>query len=421
MKQSWLFTKNRKEEPKDELATNAKWLIRGSYIHKESAGVYSFLPLGWRVLEKINQLIRREMASLGAQEIQLSAMQNIDLWRQSQRLDLPVAFKLKLNAGGESILAWTHEEPVTNLMRDHIRSYRDLPIAVYQIQTKFRNEERAKSGILRGREFLMKDMYSFHTNENELDQFYEQVKGAYLRIFEQVGLGDKTFVTFASGGAFSKYSHEFQTLAPSGEDLIYLDRERRVAVNEEVYNETVLSDLKLDATRLEKVTAIEVANIFKLGTKFSEPLNLRYVDESGNSQAVVMGCYGLGPSRLLGTIAELTADQRGLCWPSAIAPFKIHLLAISNKEQEVNIKAIADDFYRQFQTANIDVLYDDRELPAGVKLAEADLLGLPYRLVISSKTLTISSDQGELTERSSGQTSLLSPRAIIDQHPELKI
>jgi len=381
MRQSDLFTVSRREAPRDEESRNARLLIRAGYVHKEMAGVYSFLPLGLRVLGKIIDIVREEMNAIGGQEVALTALQNPEIWKATGRLDDAVVdnwFKTRLKNGGELPLAFTHEEPVTNLMRPFIRSYRDLPRAVYQFQTKFRNETRVKSGIMRGREFLMKDLYSFARSEEELDAFYEKASEAYSRIFERVGIGSSTFRTFASGGVFSKYSHEYQTVCDAGEDTVYVDEKQGIAVNEEVYTDEVLADLGLSKDSLSKRKAIEVGNIFKLGTKFSEPLGLVFKDENGESKPVVMGCYGIGPSRLMGTITELFADDKGIVWPESVAPFRVHLLSLG-------ADGIADDAYRALTEAGIETLYDDRDLRAGEKFAESDLLGIPYRVVIGRR------------------------------------
>lgn len=383
MKQSQLFTKTRKEAPKDEVSKNAQLLIRAGFIHKEMAGVYTYFPLGLRVLNKINCIIREEMNALGGQEIQMTALQNPEIWEATNRWSDEVVdnwFKTQLKNGSVLGLGFTHEEAVTNAMKQHISSYRDLPAYAYQIQTKFRNEERAKSGVMRGREFLMKDLYSFSRTQEELDAFYEQCKEAYLRIFSRVGLGDRTFVTFASGGVFSKYSHEFQTLSPAGEDTIYVSREKNIAVNSEVYHDEVLDDLDLKRDDLVEEKSIEVGNIFKLGTRFSDALGLTYKDESGEQKSVVMGCYGIGPARLMGTVVECLADEKGIVWPDEVAPFQVHLLSLGKNEE-------AEKVYRELTSAGVEVLYDDRDAGAGQKFADSDLMGIPYRVVISGKSL----------------------------------
>ncbi len=402
MLQSKLFTKVRREDPKDELAKNAKLLIRGGFIAKSLAGVYVLLPLGLRVLDKISQIIREEMDKIGGQELRLAALQDPAVWQASGRWSDEVVdnwFKTKLKNDTELGLGFTHEEPLAKLMADHIQSYRDLPAYVYQIQTKFRNEARAKSGILRGREFLMKDLYSFNVDQAGLDAFYDQAKEAYRRVFDRVGIGAQTFLTFASGGTFSKYSHEFQAVCPAGEDTIYLSRDKEIAINEEVYGPDVLAELGLEEQELVKETAIEVGNIFKLGTKYSEALGLTYSTETGERLPVVMGSYGLGVTRLLGTIAELTGTDSGLNWPKAVAPFKVHLLALGNDEA-VHAKSRA--LYETLVAQGAEVLFDDRELSAGEKFGDADLIGIPVRLVLSAKTAAL--EAVEWFDRSQGKT-----------------
>lgn len=383
MRQSQLFTKTKKFAPKDEASKNAQLLIRAGFVHKEMAGVYSFLPLGLRVLNKIMGIIREEMDALGGKELLLSSLQNAETWKKTDRWDdakVDVWFKTALKNGTELGFAITHEDPLTEAMKQFIGSYRDLPVYTYQFQTKFRNETRAKSGIIRGREFIMKDLYSFSRSQEELDTFYEQCSAAYERIFTRVGLGDKTYKTFASGGIFAKYSHEFQTICEAGEDKIYVDEEKRLAVNEEVFNDEVLKDLGLSKESLVEKKSVEVGNIFKLGTRFSEPLGLTYKDESGNDQPVIMGSYGMGPARMMGTIVELLSDEKGMVWPEAVAPFRVHLLSLGADEK-------AAEIYRQMTEAGIEVLFDDRDASAGEKFADADLLGIPYRIVIGKRSL----------------------------------
>lgn len=380
MRQSRLFTKARREAPSDEVAKNARLLVRAGYIHKEMAGVYSFLPLGLRTLNKIVQIIREEMNAIDGQELLLSSLQNPELWKKTDRWEQDVWFKTSLNAGGELGLGWTQEEAITHIASQHVSSYRDMPFSAYQIQTKFRNEERAKSGIMRGREFLMKDLYSFHADQKDLDAFYERASDAYRKVFERVGIGDKTFVTFASGGAFSKYSHEFQTLCESGEDTVYVSREKNIAVNKEVLTDEVLADLELSRDGLEESKAAEVGNIFKLGTRFSEALGLSYLDSEGNKHPVVMGCYGIGPTRLMGAIVEVLADEKGLVWPESVAPFAVHMVSLGKDGDEIS--KTADALYNDLVKAGVEVLYDDRDLRAGEKFAESDLLGIPKHIVV---------------------------------------
>lgn len=398
MRQSQLFTKARREAPADEVSKNAQLLIRAGYVHKEMAGVYSYLPLGLRTLNKIVGIIREEMNAIGGQELVMSSLQNPDIWKKTDRWEQDVWFKTSLNAGGEVGFGWTQEETVTRIASQYVSSYRDLPFSAYQIQMKFRNEERAKSGIMRGREFLMKDLYSFHASQEDLDAFYEKAKDAYRRVFERVGIGEATFATFASGGAFSKYSHEFQTLSNAGEDTVYVSREKGMAVNEEVLTDEVLSDIGLAREALEQHTAIEVGNIFKLGTRFSKPLGLTFKDESGQEMPVVMGCYGIGPTRLMGTIVELLSDDKGLVWPASVAPFAVHLVSLGHGDDEVS-KA-ADALYADLQKAGVEALYDDRDLRAGEKFAESDLLGIPVRIVVGKDA--VATGQFEVVDRATG-------------------
>ena len=400
MRLSKTFVKTLREAPKDETAKNGALLTRAGYIHKEMAGVYDFLPLGIRVMENIKNIIRDELNKLGCEELQMTALQNPEPWEKTGRFSdqaVDIWFKTNLASGGELGLAPTHEEPVVNLMKSYISSYKDLPLSVYQFQTKFRNELRAKSGILRGREFLMKDLYSFHTNEEDLDKFYAEVEVAYKKIYERLGLGEDTFETFASGGIFSKYSHEFQTFLPVGEDDVYYNADKSVVLNKEVLNPETLNDLGVKEEELQQTTAAEVGNIFKLKFKYSEPLGLKYSDEQNSQQVVYMGCYGIGVSRVMGVIVEKYADDKGLVWPESVAPFKYHLIGIGE-----NGMKRAEEFYANHPG---EVLFDDRDLRPGEKFADAELMGMPYRIVISDKTLA--EDSAEVTDRRTGESKLV--------------
>lgn len=380
MRQSELFTKTRKENPSDEVSQNAQLLIRAGFVRKEMAGVYSFLPLGLRTFRKIEGIIREEMNAIGGQEVLLSSFHPKELWEKTGRWNtMDDLYKVSDSSGREVALGPTHEELVVPMMRDFVFSYKDLPRYAYQIQNKFRMELRAKSGILRGREFIMKDLYSFHADSADLDRYYEIVKDAYRRIFDRVGIGEQTFLTFASGGSFSKYSHEFQTITTAGEDTIHLCRSCRIAVNEEIIADQPNCPecgVKLSDTE----TAVEVGNIFKLMTKYSAPFNLSYADESGKSKMVVMGCYGIGLGRLIGTIVETLADENGLVWPESVAPFQAHLLSIGADKE-------AGSLYDTLRNSGVEVLYDDREASAGEKFGDSDLLGMPYRIVVSPRSL----------------------------------
>ncbi len=405
MRQSQLFTKTRKEAPADEVAKNAELLIRGGYIHKEMAGVYSFLPLGLRVLNKIICIIREEMNALGGQELHLTALQDPKVWEASGRWSDEAVdnwFKTKVKVGGEVGLGFTHEEPLTRIMKDHIRSYKDLPFSTYQFQTKFRNEPRAKSGILRGREFLMKDLYSFSRDQKEHEVFYQKAIEAYKKIFSRAGIGEKTYLAFASGGSFSTYSHEFQTETEAGEDTIHLCEKCRVAVNEEIIKD-VPACPECGNKKLVTKPAVEVGNIFPLGTKYSEALGLSYLDEKGARQFVFMGSYGIGPGRLMGTIVELCADERGIVWPESVAPFRAHLVSLAGADAKV--KKEADALYETLTNKGVEVLCDDRDLRAGEKFADADLIGIPTRVVVSEKTMK--EGKLEVKDRKTGSVSFL--------------
>ncbi len=388
MRYSKIIGKTKKDTPKDEESISAKLLIRGGFIHKEIAGVYIFLPLGLKVLNKIVQIIREEMLAIDGQEMSLTALQNPEIWKKTGRYDddvIDIWFKTKFKNGGETCLAITHEEPLTNLMVQQINSYKDLPLYAFQFQTKFRNEIRSKGGLLRTREFLMKDLYSFDKTREDHEKYYERAKQAYIKIWERLGIGNETYFTFASGGSFSKFSHEFQTVCETGEDTIYLDREKKIAINKEVLNDEILEELELNRGDLEEVRAIEVGNIFPLGTKFSDALGLFYTDEKGEQKPVIMGSYGIGPGRVMATIIELNHDERGIIWPENIAPYKIMLVGL-NLENET-VKKQAEEVYKTLLESGVEVIYDDREdITAGQKFADCDLLGIPYRAVISQKT-----------------------------------
>ncbi len=412
MRQTHLFTKTKKEAPGDEVAKNAQLLMQAGYIYKNMAGAYSFLPLGLRVIEKINTVIREEMDAIGGQEMHMPSLQDPALWKQTDRWsdeNVDVWFKSELQAGGEVGLAWTHEEVITDIMRQYVSSYKDLPFFAYQIQTKFRNEMRAKSGIMRTREFAMKDLYSFCATPEQHEAFYESCADAYMKIFDRLGIGDKTYKTFASGGAFTKFSHEFQTLAEAGEDVVYVNEEKGIAVNEEVLAEVDLSELGVTKEELEERKSIEVGNIFSLGTKFSEAIGLTFKDEEGNDQPVIMGSYGIGPARAMGTVVDLLSDEKGIVWPESIAPYKVHLVGLNGDDAEV--KDYADGIYTALKRRGVEVLYDDRtEVRPGQKFADSDLLGMPYRVVVSRKT----KEEGkfEVVTRATGEVRYLSEEEL---------
>ena len=386
MRQSELFAKTVREAPRDEMSRNAIWLSRAGYVHKEMTGVYSYLPLGLRVIKKIEQIVREQMNQLGGQEVLLSALHPKDNWEKTGRWQtMTDLYKIEDESDRELALGATHEEIITPLVASHINSYQDLPFSVYQFQTKFRHELRAKSGLLRGREFIMKDLYSFHRDQADLDNFYKKVGESYREIFKTVGIGEQTIYTLAGGGTFSPYSHEFQTLTPAGEDQIHICAKCHLAINDEIIAKHPTCP-ECGSVKRTIQTGIEVGNTFKLGDKFSVPFGLNYRDTDGQMRPVIMGCYGLGISRLMGAIVEITADERGLVWPITVAPFRAHLLSLGS-DKDTAVLAQAENIYKLLTEAGIEVLWDDRAVTTGVKFTEADLLGLPYRLVVSARTV----------------------------------
>ena len=387
MRQSQLFTKARKEAPADEVAKNAQLLIRAGFIYKEMAGVYSFLPLGLRVLNKVEDIIRREMNEAGGIEMRTAVLQSKDVWEKTNRWDDEVVdnwFKTKLKNGGEVGLSFTNEEAYSNILKQYVSSYKDLPIYPYDFKSIFRNESRSKSGIMRGREFYWKALYSFSQDEAEHAVFYEKMKTAYRNIFDTVGIGHMTHLTFASGGTFSKFSHEFQTVTEAGEDSIYVDEKSGIAINKEVYNDEVIAELGLQKEALVEKTAVEVGNVFSLGTKFSAPFDLKFKDKNGEEKLVVMGSYGIGLGRLIGTVVEVLSDDKGIIWPKSIAPFTVHLIELVGAD-DAGVHVEAEKLYRELMNKGIEVLWDDRDMRAGEKFAESDLMGIPLRAVVSKK------------------------------------
>jgi len=390
MKQSQLFTKTRKEIASDETSINAQLLLKAGYIDKVMAGVYTYLPLGLKVLKKINNVIREEINAIGGQELLMPALSPKELWKTTGRWDnFDALFKFEAH-NHEYALAATHEELITPLLQKFVFSYKDLPQAVYQFQNKFRNEARAKSGILRGREFLMKDLYSFHTSEEDLEVYYKKAEKAYEKIWFRLGIGDITVKTYASGGAFSKYSHEYQTFSEVGEDTIYYCPKCNIALNSEIIEEQNNACPECGESNLEEKKAIEVGNIFKLKTKFTDAFKFKFTNQEGEQKPVIMGCYGIGPSRLMGTLVEIFNDNNGIIWPKEIAPFQVHIVILKDKDETINekIQSKANKLYEDLNTAGFEVLLDDRlNTSNGEKLKDSDLLGLPMRLLLSAKTL----------------------------------
>lgn len=388
MRVSQLFTRTSKTHPADETSKNAQLLIQAGYVYKVMAGVYAYTPLGLRVVENIKQIVREEMNAIGGQELIMSSLQKRSTWEETGRWDdevVDIWFKSALKDDTEVGLAWSHEEAIVEMMKQYLSSYKDLPIYAYQFQTKLRNELRAKSGIMRGREFVMKDMYSCSVDATQHDKFYESCIEAYKKVYDRLGIGDDTYVTFASGGAFTQFSHEFQTVCEAGEDVIYLHREKNIAVNEEVLDDKNLAELGVKRDELEKVKSVEVGNIFNFGTHKSEQMDFAFTNEQGERQYVHLGSYGIGITRVMGVIVEKFADDRGIVWPKNVAPAKVYLARLGSSPEVVQA---ADELYNELTDKSISVLYDDRdEARPGEKFADADLVGLPYRVVISEKTL----------------------------------
>ena len=408
MRRSQLFIKTRKDAPSDEVSKNAQLLIRAGFVYKVMAGVYAYTPLGIRVLENIKQIVREEMNAIAGCELIMSALQKPETWEETGRWDdsvVDVWFKTKLKDDSDVGLAWSHEEAIVEMMKEHITSYKDLPQSVYQFQTKFRNELRSKSGIMRGREFVMKDMYSVHTSQIDMDGYYDKVIEAYKRVFSRLGIGDKTFVTFASGGAFTKFSHEFQTICSAGEDTLYVDEAQTIAVNEEVLDDAT-KELGIDKVTLKPVVSAEVGNIFKFGTEKSDKMNFTYTDKDGIKKPLYLASYGIGITRVMGVIAEMMSDSKGLVWHSNIAPYQVYLASIGDVNEQ------ADTLCQQLETAGVSVIYDDRDVRPGEKFADAELMGIPYRLVVSERNLE--SNSVELTNREDGNTEMIPTDKIVN-------
>lgn len=402
MRQSELFTKTERFAPKDEETVNAKLLTRAGYVEKLMAGVYNYLPLGLRVLRNIEQIVREEMDAIGGQEVLMAMLHPKEIWeRTGQWKKLDVLFELESRTGKEYALGQSEEEVAAPLVMKRVQTWQDLPVSVYQIHWKFRDELRSKSGLLRGREFLMKDMYSFHENQEDFERFYEVVKGAYMKIFKRLGLVAK--VTEASGGAFSeKVSYEFMVLTDAGEDdILYCDL-CEFCVNSDIAKRKE-NDLcpKCGKGKLAKAKASEVGNVFDLGEKYGRDFGLTFTGRDGERHHPVIGCYGMGISRAMGTIVEKFNDERGIIWPESIAPFRAHLLDLGN--------TAADGIYRDLQAAGVEVLYDDRSVSAGVKLVDADLIGIPLRLVVGRET----KDKVEVKRRDEKEAKLVTKQELI--------
>lgn len=410
MRLTKLFTKTSKTVPADEVSKNAQLLIRAGYVYKVMPGVYAYTPLGLKVIENIKQIVREEMNSVGGQELIMTALQKRSTWETTGRWDdnvVDVWFKSKLKDDSEVGFAWSHEEAIIEMLKQFVSSYKDLPINVYQFQTKFRNELRSKSGIIRGREFLMKDMYSCSIDKKQHDVFYENTIQAYNRVFKRLGIGDDTFVTFAPGGAFTQFSHEFQTICDAGEDIIYVHRGKNIAVNEEVMTDENLTKLGVLRQDMEKCKSAEVGNIFNFGTDKSEKTGFSFVDANDKKQFVFLGSYGIGISRVMGVLVEKFADDHGIVWPESVAPAKVYLVSIGSSQAIQQ----ADELYKELTSKGIEVLYDDRDMRPGQKFADSELLGIPYRITVSDRL--IADNMFELAVRKNGEKMLLTHEQLL--------
>lgn len=404
---SQLFSKTERAFPKDEEAVNAKFLIRAGFVRKMSAGVFTYLPLAHRVLNKINAIIREEMNAIGGEELLMPALVAREYWEQSKRWDVEVVYKLKTQFGEEFGLGWTHEEVIASIAKHFIQSYKDLPRAVYQIQNKFRSEARAKNGLLRGREFMMKDLYSFHTTKEDLDAYYAKVIKAYGKVFKRIGLD--YVVAEALGGAFTKeYTHEFQVLSPAGEDVIFYCEKCHYARNKEAVGAAAYTVCLECGGKVVSGTAIEVGNVFRLGTRYSDAFGIKFLDKDGVSKPVIMGSYGIGPTRVLATLVEVSHDERGIIWPKSVAPFAVHLISLG---KENKVLAAAKKLYTDLGKKGVEVLWDDRDAAAGEKFADADLIGVPLRAVVSEKTLA--EKKVEIKRRGDAKAKLISVDSLL--------
>ena len=404
MRTSKLFTRTSKTVSGDEVAKNAQLLMRAGFVYKEMAGAYAYLPLGLRVLENIKQVVREEMNAIDSNELVMTTLQRKEIWEKTTRWSdeiVDIWFKTKLKDDTEVGLGWSHEEPIVEMMKQYVHSYKDLPVSLYQFQTKMRNELRAKSGIMRGREFVMKDMYSCQATADDLADYYGRAKEAYMRVYERLGIGDDTYITFASGGAFTKFSHEFQTICDAGEDVVYLHRGKNIAVNGEVIDEAI-KEFGIHPDELEKVKTAEVGNIFNFGTQKTDEMGLYYTDTNDQQQSLYIGSYGIGITRVMGVVAEKMSDERGLVWPEAIAPFQVYLARLGDDDAVVRE---ADAIYDALQGVGVTVLYDDSDKRPGEKFADADLIGIPHRIVVSQKT--IAANKLEYKKRTETESKML--------------
>ncbi len=408
MRYSLVFPKTQKNDPTGAESANHKLLVRAGFIDQLMAGSFTLLPLGFKVVEKIKDIIREELNKTDAQELLMPLLHPRDIWDQTGRWSDPdvkqIMYQFKDIHGKEYGLSFTHEEIVMNLLSKFVQSYKDLPIKVYHFSTKFRNEPRARSGILRGREFMMKDLYSAHVSEEDMYAYYNQVMDAYIKIFKKIGFDVK--VVEASGGVFTdKNSHEFQVLSDVGEDTIYYCDLCDFAQNKEIFEgQEGDSCPNCKKGKVKSAKSIEVGNIFPLGTRYSEKQEVFYTDKDGKQNPLWFASYGIGPTRILGTLAEVYHDDKGLVFPKEVSPFDVSLISLGKNDR-------AQQIHDQLESKEVEVLYDDREVGAGEKFAASDLIGIPVRLVVSEKT----GDKIEFKKRDSNDPELLTMDEVLER------
>lgn len=409
MRYTQLFGKTTKQAPRDETSVNAKLLMRGGFVDKLMAGSYSLLPLGFRVVKKIEKIIREEMNATGAQEILMPLLHPKSVWNETGRWESAREVMYQFKKGErEYALSFTHEEILLDLVRKHVQTYHGFPIKLYHFSTKFRNEPRAKSGVLRSREFIMKDLYSVHTSQEDLDKYYGEIAQAYMKVFDRVSL--TALRVEAAGGVFTKeHTHEFQVFSEAGEDEIIYCPGGDYAQNVEIATAKEGQQCVLGHGPLEKARCIEVGNIFRFGTVYSEKMDVAYTDKNGKKHFAYLGSYGIGVTRLMGTIVEVSHDEKGIIWPKSVAPFDVHLVHIEDPGTE----SWAKETYEKLTKAGIEVLWDDREdATAGEKFADADLIGVPVRLVVSKK---VGKGKVEWKDRSEQKEEILVIEQVVER------
>ncbi|WP_017873246.1 proline--tRNA ligase [Candidatus Caldatribacterium saccharofermentans] len=378
MRMSLLFAPTMKEDPQEAEVASHRLMLRGGFIRQLSAGVYTFLPLGWRTLEKIIRIVREEMNRAGGQELLMPAMQPAELWKETGRWDLygPELVRFQDRRGRDFCLGPTHEEVITDLARREIRSYRQLPLMLYQIQTKFRDEIRPRFGIMRAREFIMKDLYSFDRDVEGLRVSYQKMYEAYCRVFSRCGLR-YIAVPAESGVIGGDVSHEFLILAESGEEKVFVCPSCNSATTVE---EALCPQC---GGFLEEKRGIEVGHIFQLGTKYSEPMKAYFVDRDGKEKPLVMGCYGIGIGRTMAAAIEANHDEKGICWPISLAPYEVVVIPVNMKKE--GHRQAAEELYGKLRQSGFEVVIDDREESAGYKFTEADLIGFPLHIIVGER------------------------------------